>query len=146
MLLLTFADKILHDGTTDPGILYPVPAIGSIIGAVVTMGISNHIHTPDFSLLTAIVAFGLARSVIMAILFLAVTGLIDMVSMTSQDQRLQLLTSDVPRGRITAAHHVFVQGGVSLGQLEAGTVAAGFDMLFSIISGGVACMSSRITQ
>jgi MFS family permease len=118
-----------------------------VIGAVVMTGLSNRIHKPGFPLLIAVVAFGLAtvgfglaRSMVAAILFLAATGLTDTVSMTLRHQILQLLTPDALRGRVTAANQVFVQGGPQFGQLEAGAVAAGFGVPFSIISGGVACV------
>jgi len=151
VLLPAFADKILHVGPTALGILYAAPAVGSVIGAVVMTGLSNRIRKPGFPLLIAVVAFGLAtvgfgfaRSMLTAILFLAATGLTDTVSMTLRHQILQLLTPDALRGRVTAANQVFVQGGPQLGQLEAGAVAAGLGVPFSIISGGVACVVTVI--
>jgi MFS family permease len=151
VLLPVFADKILHVGPTGLGILFSAPAVGSVIGAVVMTGISNRIRAPGLPLLIAVVAFGcatigfgLARTMLMALLFLAATGLADTVSMTLRHQILQLLTPDALRGRVTAANQVFVQGGPQLGQLEAGAVAAGLGVPFSIISGGVACVLTVI--
>jgi MFS family permease len=151
VLLPAFADKILHVGPASLGLLYAAPAIGSVIGAVVMTGLSNRIRNPGFPLLVAVVAFGLAtvgfglaRSMLAAVFFLAATGLTDTVSMTLRHQILQLLTPDALRGRVTAANQVFVQGGPQLGQLEAGAVAAGFGVPFSIISGGVACVVTVI--
>jgi len=148
VLLPAFAERILHIGPAGLGILYSAPAIGSVIGAVVMTGLSNRIRKPGFPLLIAVAAFGLAtvgfgfsRSMPLAILFLAGTGLTDTVSMTLRHQILQLLTPDGLRGRVTAANQVFVQGGPQLGQLEAGAVAAGFGIPFSIISGGIACVA-----
>jgi len=147
VLLPAFADKILHVGPAALGLLYAAPAIGAVVGAVAMTGLSNRIHKPGFPLLIAVAAFGVAtvgfgfaRSMATAILFLAGTGLTDTVSMTLRHQILQLLTPDALRGRVTAANQVFVQGGPQLGQLEAGAVAAGLGLPFSIISGGVACV------
>ena len=151
VLLPAFADKILHVGPAGLGILYAAPAVGSVIGAVVMTGLSNRVRKPGYPLLIAVAAFGLAtvgfgfaRSMPTAILFLAATGLTDTVSMTLRHQILQLLTPDALRGRVTAANQVFVQGGPQLGQLEAGGVAAGLGVPFSIISGGVACVLTVI--
>ncbi|MHB8646531.1 MAG: MFS transporter [Thermomicrobiales bacterium] len=151
VLLPAYADKILHVGPTGLGVLYAAPAVGSVIGAVVMTGLSTRIRKPGFPLLIAVAAFGLAtvgfgfaRSMLIAILFLAATGLADTVSMTFRHQILQLLTPDALRGRVTAANQVFVQGGPQLGQLEAGAVAAGLGVPFSIISGGVACVLTVI--
>lgn len=151
VLLPIFAERILHVGPTGLGILYAAPAVGSVVGAVAMTGFSNRIHQPGFPLLIAVAAYGLAtvgfgfaRSMPVAILFLAGTGLADTVSMTFRHQVLQLLTPDALRGRVTAANQVFVQGGPQLGQLEAGAVAAGFGAPFSVISGGVACILTVI--
>ncbi|MCA1725099.1 MAG: MFS transporter, partial [Thermomicrobia bacterium] len=147
VLLPAFADKVLHVGPAGLGILYAAPAVGAVVGAVVMTGLSNRIRKPGWPLLIAVAAFGLAtvgfgctRSMLTALLFLAATGLTDTVSMTLRHQILQLLTPDELRGRVTAANQVFVQGGPQLGQLEAGAVAAGLGVPFSIISGGVACV------
>jgi MFS family permease len=147
VLLPIFADKILHVGPTGLGILYAAPAAGSVVGAVAMTGLSNRIDKPGMPLLIAVAAYGLAtvgfgfsRSMPLALLFLAGTGLADTVSMTFRHQVVQLLTPNALRGRVTAANQVFVQGGPQLGQLEAGAVAAGFGAPFSVISGGVACV------
>jgi len=148
VLLPAFAERILHVGPAGLGILYSAPAVGSVLGAVVMTGLSNRIREPGVPLLIAVAAFGLAtvgfgfsRSMPLAILFLAGTGLTDTVSMTLRHQILQLLTPDGLRGRVTAANQVFVQGRPQLGQLEAGAVAARFGIPFSIISGGIACVA-----
>ena len=151
VLLPAFADKILHVGPTGLGILYAAPACGSVIGAVVMTGLSNRIHKPGLPLLVGVTAYGLAtvgfglsRTMPLALLFLAGTGLADTLSMTMRHQILQLLTPDALRGRVTAANQVFVQGGPQLGQLEAGAVAAGLGVPFSVISGGAACVLTVI--
>ena len=151
ILLPVFADRILHVGPTGLGILYSAPAVGSVLGAVGMTAVSNRIRKPGLPLLVAVAAYGLAtvgfgfaRTMPLAILFLAGAGLADTISMTFRHQILQLLTPNALRGRVTAANQVFVQGGPQLGQLEAGAVAAGFGAPFSVISGGVACVLTVI--
>jgi len=147
VLLPVFADKILHVGPTGLGILFSAPAVGSVIGAVVMTAVSHRIRKPGWPLLGAVAAYGLAtigfglsRSMPLALLFLAGTGLADTVSMTFRHQILQLLTPDALRGRASAAHQLFAGGGPQLGQMEAGVVAARFGTPFSVVSGGVACI------
>ncbi len=147
VLLPIFADKILHVGPTGLGILFSAPAVGSVIGAVVMTAVSHRIRKPGWPLLVAVAAYGLAtigfglsRSMPLALLFLAGTGLADTVSMTFRHQILQLLTPDALRGRASAAHQLFAGGGPQLGQMEAGVVAARFGTPFSVVSGGVACI------
>lgn len=147
VLLPVFADKILHVGPTGLGILFSAPAVGSVIGAVAMTAVSHRIRKPGWPLLVAVAAYGLAtigfglsRSMPLALLFLAGTGLADTVSMTFRHQILQLLTPDALRGRASAAHQLFAGGGPQLGQMEAGVVAARFSTPFSVVSGGVACI------
>ncbi len=147
ILLPLFADRVFHVGPQGLGILYSAPAVGSVVGAVVMTALSNRIHHPGTPLLLAVTGYGLAtvgfgfsRTFLVALLFLAGTGLADTVSMALRHQILQLLTPNALRGRVTAANQVFVQGGPQLGQLEAGAVAAGFGAPFSVISGGAACV------
>ncbi len=147
VLLPVFADRVLHVGTAQLGILFSAPAVGSVVGAVAMTALANRVTKPGWPLLLAVAAygattvgFGLAHTFPVALLFLAGTGLTDTVSMTLRHQILQLLTPNALRGRVTAANQVFVQGGPQLGQLEAGAVAAGFGSPFSVVSGGVACV------
>jgi len=149
VLLPVFADTILHVGPAGLGILFAAPAVGSVIGAVVMTAVSHRIRTPGWPLLGAVAAyglatvgFGLARSLPLALLFLAGTGLADTVSMTFRHQILQLLTPDALRGRASAAHQLFAGGGPQLGQMEAGMVAARFGAPVSVVSGGVACIAT----
>jgi MFS family permease len=149
VLLPVFADKILHVGPTGLGILFSAPAVGSVIGAVAMTAVSHRIRKPGWPLLGAVAAYGLAtvgfglsRSMPLALLFLAGTGLADTVSMTFRHQILQLLTPDALRGRASAAHQLFAGGGPQLGQMEAGMVAARFGTPFSVASGGIACIAT----
>ena len=148
-LLPVFADKILHVGPTGLGILFSAPAVGSVIGAVAMTAVSHRVRKPGWPLLIAVasyglatVGFGLSRTMPLALLFLAGTGLADTVSMTFRHQILQLLTPDALRGRAAAAHQLFAGGGPQLGQMEAGVVAARFGTPFSVVSGGVACIAT----
>lgn len=151
VLLPVFADKVLHVGTAQLGIMFSAPAVGAVLGAVVMTAISNWVRKPGWPLLIAVtlygaatIAFGLSRNLPVALLFLAGTGAADTVSMTLRHQILQLLTPNALRGRVTAANQVFVQGGPQLGQLEAGAVAQAFGSPFSIASGGVACVLAAL--
>lgn len=147
VLLPVYADKVLHVGPTGLGILFSAPAVGSVLGAVAMTAVSHRIRRPGWPLLCAVAGYGLAtigvgfsRSMPLALLFLAGTGLADTVSMTFRHQILQLLTPDALRGRVSAAHQLFAGGGPQLGQLEAGVVAARYSTPFSIASGGIACV------
>lgn len=89
----------------------------------------------------AIVAFGLANRLWLALLFLAMAGAADMVSglfrMTIWNQTIP----DHLRGRLASIEMISYATGPYLGNGEAGLVASLFGLRASIISGGVLCVA-----
>src|SRR5207245_5130771 len=93
----------------------------------------------------AIAAFGLlGRLLWLALLALAVAGAADVVSAVFRSTILQLSVPDALRGRLSAVHIMVVTGGPRLGDFEAGAVAAAITPVFSVVSGGVACVAGAI--
>ncbi|KQS68503.1 MFS transporter [Modestobacter sp. Leaf380] len=85
----------------------------------------------------AIVGFGFAGSLWVAVLCLAVAGAGDMVSAVLRSSMLQLAAPDDMRGRMQGVFIVVVAGGPRLGDLRAGAVASGFGVTAAMVSGGV---------
>jgi MFS family permease len=89
----------------------------------------------------AIVGFGLAHSLPVALAFLVVAGAGDMVSgmfrMTVWNQTIP----DRLRGRLAGIEQVSYTSGPLLGNLEAGVVAALTSVRTSIVSGGILCVA-----
>jgi MFS family permease len=88
----------------------------------------------------AIVLFGLSRSLAPAVLFLAISGALDM---TSGLFRMRISNETVPdhmRGRIGGLEIVAYLTGPYLGNFEAGIVAHAWSVKASVISGGVLCV------
>ena len=85
----------------------------------------------------AIIGFGLASTLWLAVLCLAVAGAADMVSAVLRSAMLQLAAPDEMRGRMQGVFLVVVAGGPRLGDLRAGAVAAGFGVTAAMVSGGV---------
>jgi len=77
-------------------------------------------------------------------LFLAGAGAADMVSMILRHLVVQLITPDEFRGRMSAVTAIFVVGGPMLGQFESGLVAGLSTPVFSVVSGGVACILATL--
>ena len=92
----------------------------------------------------AITAFGLVRSLPIALLFLAIAGGADNVSAIFRATILQAATPDEYRGRLQGVFTVVVAGGPRLGDIEAGAVAALAGETFSVISGGVLCIALAV--
>jgi MFS family permease len=72
----------------------------------------------------AVVAAGLARSLWLAVVLLAVAGAADLVSVVYRQTILQTYAPDEMRGRMQGVFTVVVTGGPRLGDLRAGVMAA----------------------
>jgi MFS family permease len=85
----------------------------------------------------AIVGFGWAQSLWLAVLCLAVAGAGDMVSAVLRSSMLQLAAPEEMRGRMQGVFIVVVAGGPRLGDLRAGALASAASVSVAMVSGGV---------
>jgi MFS family permease len=85
----------------------------------------------------AVIGFGFAQSLWLAVLFLAVAGAGDMVSAVLRSSMLQLAAPDEMRGRMQGVFIVVVAGGPRLGDLRAGALASAASVTVAMVSGGV---------
>jgi MFS family permease len=134
-------------GARGLGLLYAAPAVGALAGSLLS-GWARRISRQGMAIVlaiaiwgAAIAAFGLAgRALWIGLPLLAVAGAGDLVSAIFRGTILQLTVPDGMRGRMSAFHMMVVTTGPRLGDLEAGAVAALVNPLFSVVSGGIACI------
>jgi Transmembrane secretion effector len=88
----------------------------------------------------AIVAFGLSDQLWVALVALAAAGWADVISAIFRNTILQVSAPEHLRGRLFGIHILVVTGGPRLGDLEAGLVAGVTSPVFSVVSGGIACV------
>jgi MFS family permease len=145
-LMPIFARDILGVGAIEYGWLSAAQSIGAVIAALVISQI-DEIRRQGFIFLASVVAFGLAtiafglsRTLLVAMLALVLVGASDSVSTIIRNTIRQLQTPDHIRGRMTSINQVFFLGGPQLGEVEAGAVAQIFTAPFAVISGGVGCI------
>jgi MFS family permease len=136
----------LGAGTALVGVFYAAPAVGSLLGALVS-GRAKHVRRQGIACSIAVVAwglaivgFGLSRTAWLAIGFLALAGASDFVSGIYRTAILVRATPDEMRGRLEGISLTVVATGPSLGNLEAGALATVTTVPFSIVSGGVLCV------
>lgn len=129
------------------GMLYSAPAFGALIASVVSgwVGTVERQGRAVFWAIgiwgAAIAAFGFAGKVLwLGLPFLALAGGADLVSAIFRSTILQLSIPDSMRGRMSAFHSMVTTTGPRLGDLEAGAVAALVNPIFSVVSGGAACV------
>jgi MFS family permease len=85
----------------------------------------------------AIIGFGLASTLWLAVLCLAVAGAGDMVSAVLRSSMLQTAAPDDMRGRMQGVFLVVVAGGPRLGDLRAGAIASAAGVSVAMVSGGI---------
>jgi MFS family permease len=137
-------------GGASVGLFYAMPAVGTLIVSA-TSGWTNHIHRHGLAVTiaatawgVAIICFGLAGRLWMALVFLALAGAADMVSglfrMTIWNQTIP----DHLRGRLASVEMISYMTGPYLGNGEAGIVASLFSVRASVVSGGIMCVAGSV--
>ena len=85
----------------------------------------------------ATIGFGLSRTLWLSILFLALAGAADMISVVVRHTLVQLATPPGLRGRVSAVNSVFIGASNQLGEFESGATAAWFGTVEAVVLGGV---------
>lgn len=133
-------------GGVSVGLFYAMPAVGTLMVSI-TSGWTARIHKHGLAVTIAasvwgiaIICFGMAGRLWLALLFLAAAGAADTVSglfrMTIWNQTIP----DHLRGRLASIEMISYTTGPYLGNGEAGIVASLFGLRASIVSGGVMCV------
>lgn len=89
---------------------------------------------------TCFAGLGLVQAVLPALLLLALAGAADVANGLVRGTLLQVLTPDRLRGRVNSVGFVVGAGGPSLGDVEAGGLAALTSPAVSAFAGGVASL------
>jgi MFS family permease len=142
------ATSVYNAGATGLGFLYAAPGVGAVAAAL-SAGWVGRTRAQGRVVVTVVAVWGLsviwlglAHTLWMALLALAVGGAADAFSAVARSTIMQTITPDRLRGRMSAVYSMVVVGGPSIGDVEAGGVASAFDPEVSIVSGGVLCLLS----
>ena len=129
------------------GLLYASIAIGSIVAGLFS-GWIGRIRRQGVALTCAVAcwaaavfAAGLARSLWLAVVLLAVAGAADLVSVVYRQTILQTYAPDEMRGRMQGVFTVVVSGGPRLGDLRAGVMAAAFSLSVAWSGSAAVCFA-----
>jgi ENTS family enterobactin (siderophore) exporter len=149
-LFPALASTHFHGGPATFGLLTAAPGLGAMVGAA-TSGWTGRLQRPGVVVIAAgivwgaaIALFGLVRSLPLALLFLAVAGMGDLISEVLRNALLQRYTPDELRGRVSSLYLAQVTTAPALGNVEAGAVARLISPTFSVVSGGIACVAGAL--
>jgi MFS family permease len=132
------------------GLMYAAPYAGALVSSVLS-GWIGHVRRQGLIVAiaaglwgVAIVAFGFAESLWVALLFLAAAGAADNVSAILRGTILWTVTPDELRGRVSGIEFAQVAASPALGNVEAGLVASLTTLRLSIVSGGLLCVVGTV--
>ena len=143
-----FADEF--GGDQYLGFLYAAPALGALLASVLS-GWTGHVRRHGLGVIGSVVvwglaifAFGISPGIWWAVLFLALAGAADLVSVIFRRTIWATLISDEYRGRLGGIAWANVRTGPVLGDVEAGVMARLTSVRFSAASGGLACVVGAV--
>ncbi len=149
-LFPALASTHFHGGSATFGLLVAAPGLGALIGAA-TSGWTGRVRRPGVVIIGAgivwggaIALFGVVDSLPLALVFLAIAGMGDLISEVLRNALLQRYTPDPLRGRVSSLYLAQVTGAPALGNVEAGGVAWLVSPVFSVVSGGLACVAGAV--
>jgi MFS family permease len=139
-----------YGGASVLGLMYAAPSVGSMV-ATLSSGWSKRVRRMGLAILwaaalwgVAIVLFALAPWLWLALLFLALAGAADMISGLF---RMTIWNTTIPdhlRGRLAGIELIGYGSGPTLGNVEAGGVAALTTPRVSAGIGGVLCVAGTL--
>lgn len=145
-LLPMFADQILMVGPKGLGILRSAPAFGAMLMAII-LAYHPLKENAGKKLLYAvalfgvcIVGFGLSTNFYVSLVFLALSGAFDNISVVIRTTIVQMQTPDNMRGRVSSVNSIFIGSSNEIGAFESGFAAKLLGLVPSVIFGGTMTM------
>jgi MFS family permease len=136
----------VFDNPASVGYLFAAPAVGAFLVSLLS-GWATHLRRQGVAIVlavcawgAAITAFGLTRTLWVALLLLGIAGAADQVSAIFRSTIVLTVTPDHMRGRVGGIEFAQIASTPALGNVEAGMVAQLTSVRFSIVSGGIACV------
>jgi MFS family permease len=141
-LLPVFADQVLKVGPTGLGFLRAAPAFGAVIMAII-LAYRPPTRNAGIKLLWSVAGFGLcmilfaiSTNFYFSLFILAISGMLDNVSVVIRSTIMQLMTPEEMRGRVSAVNSIFIGSSNEIGAFESGFAARLLTLVPSVIFGG----------
>jgi MFS family permease len=146
-LFPALAYKVFGGGAGVVGLLQSAPAAGAVV-AFLFSGWVGRVRLQGLAIALAVIAYGtvigsvgLTTVLWLGVLFLAMSGMADMISAAYRSTILQVAAPDELRGRIQGVFIVVVAGGPRAGDFMAGSVASLVGERLALVLGGLACIA-----
>ena len=141
-LLPIFANDILHVGPQGLGVLRAAPAVGAVLMSVILA--HRKLRRAGRTLFLCVAAFGLcwvvfalSRSFWLSLALLAISGMVDNVSVVIRSTLLTVRTPPEMLGRVSAVNQIFIGSSNEIGSFESGVAARVLGTVNSVLLGGL---------
>lgn len=141
-LLPIFTSEILHVGPEGLGVLRAAPAAGAVVMSVILA--HRKLRRAGRTLFLCVAAFGLcwvffaiSRSFWLSLALLAISGMVDNVSVVIRSTLLTLRTPENLLGRVSAVNQIFIGSSNEIGSFESGVAAKLLGTVPSVLFGGL---------
>ncbi len=144
-LLPIFTSEVFHMGPQALGTLRAAPSIGAFLTATYLMHhpIGNHAGRIFLAVVAGfgicMIGFGLSTNFYVALFILALSGMLDGVSVYLRSTIYQLLTPSDMKGRFAAVNSIFIGSSNEIGEFESGVACKLLGLVPSVVFGG--CMT-----
>jgi MFS family permease len=150
VLMPVFATNVFHGGPHTLGFLMTASGAGALLGALwlatrrTVVGLGRVIVFASGAFGAGLIAVALARTLVIAILCLAVAGFGFMVQMASSNTVIQTIVDDEKRGRVMSFYMMAFLGTAPFGSLLAGFLSTHIGAPRTLIVGGVCCVAGAL--
>jgi MFS family permease len=150
VLMPVVASRTLHGGAHTLGFLMTATGVGAVAGALymasrrTVLGLGRVMVVATLAFGAGLVAFGLARSLWLALIVLIVIGAGFMTEMAATNTILQTIVEERLRGRVMAFYTMAFLGTAPIGSLLAGVVADRVGVSATIVGGGIVCIGGGL--
>lgn len=142
-MMPTFAREVLGVGATSLGLLQSAPGVGTILAALfvgrasAARGKGTLLGSAMLTFGVLVTAFGLVRSMPLALGLLVLMGTVQAMAMASANTLVQLSTPPHARGRLMGFYSMVAFGGFALGSLPVGAAGDRIGVGPALSAGGV---------
>ncbi|MGN6129791.1 MAG: MFS transporter [Nocardioidaceae bacterium] len=151
-LFPALAYKVYGAGAGVVGLLQSAPAAGAVL-AFLFSGWIGKVRLQGLAIVVSIVVYGavvgsvgLTSALWAGVVFLAMSGMADMVSAAYRSTILQVAAPDQLRGRIQGVFIVVVAGGPRAGDFLAGSLGSALGERVALVAGGLACVAGVLVS
>jgi MFS family permease len=134
------------DWAATVGLLQSAPAMGALI-AFLFSGWVSKVRLQGLAIVISIIGYGLVVGAVgltsalwLGVVFLAMSGMADMISAAYRSTILQVAAPDELRGRLQGVFIVVVAGGPRAGDFLLGSVGEASTERLALVLGGLACI------